>query len=65
MLNGLDIEGSSPLHRMPVRGKLALMSVLTGAMAAFEAAIPAGAVAGTRYDAAHMASLDSERPAAA
>lgn len=25
MLNGLDIEGSSPLHRMPVRGKLALL----------------------------------------
>jgi len=25
MLNGLDIEGSSPLHRMPVRGKLILL----------------------------------------
>ena len=25
MLNGLDIEGSSPLHRMPVRGKLVLL----------------------------------------
>ena len=27
MLNGLDIEGTSPLHRMPVRGKLALLFV--------------------------------------
>jgi len=27
MLNGLDIEGSSPLHRMPVRGKLLLLFV--------------------------------------
>ncbi|MGB3874455.1 MAG: energy-coupling factor transporter transmembrane protein EcfT [Shinella zoogloeoides] len=25
MLNGLDIEGSSPLHRMPVRGKLIVL----------------------------------------
>lgn len=25
MLNGLDIEGASPLHRMPVRGKLILL----------------------------------------
>ncbi|WP_411033170.1 energy-coupling factor transporter transmembrane component T family protein [Shinella sp. BYT-45] len=25
MLNGLDIEGDSPLHRMPVRGKLVLL----------------------------------------
>ena len=25
MLNGLDIEGSSPLHRLPVRAKLALL----------------------------------------
>ncbi|MCW5709667.1 energy-coupling factor transporter transmembrane protein EcfT [Shinella sp.] len=25
MLNGLDIEGNSPLHRMPVRGKLVLL----------------------------------------
>ena len=25
MLNGLDIEGNSPMHRMPVRGKLALI----------------------------------------
>jgi len=25
VLNGLDIEGHSPLHRMPVRGKLALL----------------------------------------
>lgn len=27
MLNGLDIEGDSPLHRMPVRGKLVLLFV--------------------------------------
>ena len=27
MLNGLDIEGASPLHRMPVRGKLVLLFV--------------------------------------
>ena len=27
MLNGLDIEGSSPLHRMPVRSKLLLLFV--------------------------------------
>lgn len=25
MLNGLDIEGNSPLHRMPVRGKLIVL----------------------------------------
>ena len=25
MLNGLDIDGATPLHRMPVRGKLALL----------------------------------------
>ena len=25
MLNGLDIEGTSPLHRMPVRGKLIVL----------------------------------------
>jgi biotin transport system permease protein len=25
MLNGLDIEGNSPLHRIPVRGKLILL----------------------------------------
>ncbi len=25
MLNGLDIEGNSPLHRMPARGKLVLL----------------------------------------
>jgi biotin transport system permease protein len=25
VLNGLDIEGTSPLHRMPVRGKLVLL----------------------------------------
>lgn len=31
-------------------------------LAAIEAAVPADAVAGTRYDAAHMAILDSERP---
>lgn len=27
MLNGLDIEGNSPLHRMPVRGKLIALFV--------------------------------------
>ena len=27
MLNGLDIEGDSPLHRLPVRGKLVLLFV--------------------------------------
>ena len=27
MLNGLDIEGATPLHRMPVGGKLALLFV--------------------------------------
>jgi len=27
MLNGLDIEGTSPLHRMPVRGKLIVLFV--------------------------------------
>jgi len=32
--------------------------------AAIEAAVPAGQVAGDRYDAAGMASLDSERPPA-
>ncbi|WP_436970538.1 aldo/keto reductase [Micromonospora avicenniae] len=31
-------------------------------LAAIEAVIPAGAAAGTRYDAGHMAFLDSERP---
>ena len=35
------------------------------AIAAFEAAIPAGAVAGDRYAAEQMAMLDSERPPAA
>ena len=25
MLNGLDIEGSSPLHRLPVRAKLIVL----------------------------------------
>jgi aryl-alcohol dehydrogenase-like predicted oxidoreductase len=33
-------------------------------LAAIEAAVPAGQVAGDRYDAAGMASLDSERPPA-
>lgn len=28
MLNGLDIEGDSPLHRLPVRGKLVLLFVV-------------------------------------
>ncbi|MGD9478180.1 energy-coupling factor transporter transmembrane component T family protein [Shinella sp. G-2] len=27
MLNGLDIDGATPLHRMPVRGKLALLFI--------------------------------------
>jgi aryl-alcohol dehydrogenase-like predicted oxidoreductase len=33
-------------------------------LAAIEAAVPAGAVAGTRYEARQMAMLDSERPSA-
>jgi aryl-alcohol dehydrogenase-like predicted oxidoreductase len=33
-------------------------------LAAIEAAVPAGQVAGDRYDAAGMASLDSEKPPA-
>ncbi|MEO3473065.1 aldo/keto reductase [Roseomonas sp. CAU 1739] len=45
-------------------GTLAL-DLPADAIPAFEAAVPDGAVAGTRYDADHMASLDSERSAAA
>jgi pyridoxine 4-dehydrogenase len=43
----------------------ALRPLEPAALAAIDAAVPAAAVAGTRYDAQHMAWLDSERPAAA
>jgi aryl-alcohol dehydrogenase-like predicted oxidoreductase len=38
------------------------LTLTTGELAAIEDAVPAGAVAGDRYDAPQMAALDSERP---
>ena len=52
MLNGLDIEGDSLLHRLPVRGKLALL--FTAAIGLFAVAdlrllVPALALAVALY----------------
>jgi len=49
--------------RLPEALAAAELSLDAATLAEIEAAIPAEAVAGTRYDSAQMAHLDSERPA--
>lgn len=52
MLNGLNVEGSTPLHRMPVRMKLAILLVLGVALyfvSSFFVLVPAFVLAAGTY----------------
>lgn len=52
MLNGLDIEGNSPLHRLPVRGKLILLfsaAILLLLISDLRLLVPALALAALLY----------------
>ncbi|WP_440981884.1 energy-coupling factor transporter transmembrane component T family protein [Shinella sumterensis] len=52
MLNGLDIEGNSPLHRLPVRGKLILLftaAILLLLISDLRILVPALALAALLY----------------
>jgi len=58
----IPLIGTKRRDRLAVALTALELSLTPDELAAIEAAVPAGEVAGDRYDAGQMAALDSERP---
>ncbi|MFG1913697.1 aldo/keto reductase [Micromonospora sp. NPDC048898] len=58
----VPVIGARTRERLTEALGAATVTLTEGDLAAIESAVPAGAAAGTRYDEAQMAFLDSERP---